>query len=80
LGGIEFDYVITLCDHAQETCPFFPAKTKLIHRGFDDPPRLAESAKNADEAFEHYQRVRDEIKVFVEGMPGTLEMDEEHIQ
>jgi hypothetical protein len=46
LGEIDFDYVVTLCDHAQETCPFFPAKTRLLHRGFDDPPKLATSTNN----------------------------------
>jgi len=65
LGPIEFDYVITLCDNAREACPYYPAKTKLIHKGFDDPPRLAEGAKSEDEAMEHYRRVRDEIKGFI---------------
>ena len=40
----DFDYVVTVCDHANENCPYFPAKTGIIHRGFDDPPRLAENA------------------------------------
>lgn len=65
LGPIEFDYVITLCDNARESCPYFPAKTQLIHKGFDDPPRLAEGAKSEEEAMEHYRRVRDEIGAFV---------------
>ncbi len=42
LPDIEFDYVITLCDDAQQACPFFPAKTAIIHHGFEDPPKLAE--------------------------------------
>jgi len=37
LQGIEFDYVITLCDQANESCPFFPGKTRRLHMGFDDP-------------------------------------------
>jgi len=40
LGMIDFDYVITLCDNARETCPWFPASVALAHRGFDDPPAL----------------------------------------
>jgi arsenate reductase len=72
LGSIEFDYVITLCDNARESCPYFPAKTKLIHKGFDDPPKLAEKAKNEEEAMVHYRRVRDEIKAFVETLPEEL--------
>ncbi|MFC1539131.1 arsenate reductase ArsC [Candidatus Latescibacterota bacterium] len=71
--GIEFDYVVTLCSSAYENCPFFPGKTKRVHVGFDDPPRLAESAENEEEALEHYRRVRDEIKVFVEKLPDELE-------
>src|SRR5689334_17213460 len=41
LAGVAFDYVVTVCDHAHETCPLFPGKTKVVHFGFDDPPRLA---------------------------------------
>ncbi|MGB9616694.1 MAG: arsenate reductase ArsC [Desulfomonilaceae bacterium] len=69
----EFDYVITLCSHAQETCPFFPARTKLLHKGFDDPPVLAANASSEDEAMHFYRRVRDEIRDFVSGFPETLE-------
>jgi arsenate reductase len=72
LGELEFDYVVTLCDNARETCPFFPAKTRLMHRGFDDPPRLAEHAKNQEEAMVPYRRVRDEIRAFVETLPDSL--------
>ena len=70
---VEFDYVVTLCGHAQESCPVFPAKTRLVHVGFDDPPKLAETAKTEDEALSHYRRVRDEIKWFVEKLPAALE-------
>jgi arsenate reductase len=72
LGSTEFDYVITLCDNARESCPYFPAKTRLIHRGFDDPPKLAEKSKNEEEAMTHYHRVRDEIRAFVETFPEGL--------
>ena len=68
-GNMEFDYVITLCDNAKESCPYFPAKTRLIHRSFDDPPKLAEGAMNEEEAMALYRRVRDEIRVFVEILP-----------
>jgi arsenate reductase (thioredoxin) len=69
---IEFDYVITLCDDAQQACPSFPAKTAPIHHGFDDPPKLAEGAKNEEEAMAHYRRVRDEIRAYVQTMPQSL--------
>jgi arsenate reductase (thioredoxin) len=68
----EFDYVVTVCDSAHENCPYFPAKTKLIHHNFDDPPRLAESAENEEEALGHYRRVRDEIKEFVRTLQEIL--------
>ena len=73
VAGIEFDYVITLCDHANESCPFFPGNTKRIHKGFDDPPKLAESAASEEEAMDHYRRVRDEIKTYIESFPEGLE-------
>lgn len=71
-GSLEFDYVITLCDNARESCPYFPARTRLIHKGFDDPPELAETAGSEEEAMAHYRRVRDEIKAFVERLPQEL--------
>jgi arsenate reductase len=73
LEHIEFDYVITLCDQTREACPFFPAKTKLLHVGFDDPPKLAANARSEEEAMFHYRRVRDEIKAFVEKLPEMLD-------
>jgi arsenate reductase (thioredoxin) len=72
LQGIEFDYVITLCDHANESCPLFSGKTRRLHMGFDDPPKLASNAANEEEAMAHYRRVRDEIKRFVEKLPEVL--------
>ena len=65
LKNVQFDYVITVCDNAHESCPTFPGKTKIIHIGFDDPPRLAENAGSEEEAINHYRRVRDEIKKFI---------------
>jgi len=73
LRGIRFDYVITLCDDANETCPFFPGLTKRIHAGFDDPPSLARAAATEEEALSIYRRVRDEIRAFVETLPDSLE-------
>lgn len=69
---MQFDYVVTLCDNAQKTCPSFPGKTRVIHVGFDDPPKLAATAKDEEEAMLHYRRVRDEIKAFVEKLPESL--------
>ncbi len=69
----EFDYVVTVCDHAAENCPYFPAKTRVLHRGFDDPPKLAKEAKSEEEGLNHYRRVRDEIKDFIASLPDALE-------
>jgi len=69
---VGFDYVVTLCGHANETCPVFPGGTRKIHRGFDDPPALAAGARDEEEALAHYRRVRDEIRAFVESLPGAL--------
>lgn len=73
LTGIEFDYVVTVCGHANETCPVFPGRTRVVHVGFEDPPKLAQDAKSEEEAMGHYRRVRDEIRAFVERLPGALE-------
>ena len=73
LRDVPFDYVVTVCDHAHESCPLFPGRTKLIHVGFDDPPRLAREAKTEEDALRHYRRVRDEIRAFVGQLPGALE-------
>lgn len=76
LLNIKFDYVVTVCDDAHERCPLFPGKTKIIHRSFDDPPRLAKTARNEEEALNHYRRVRDEIKQFIETIPDVLKNKE----
>ncbi len=67
-----FEVVITLCDHARETCPSFPGAPFLLHRGFDDPPLLARSARTEEEALGHYRRVRDEIRNFIQQLPEIL--------
>ena len=69
---ITFDYVITLCDNATQNCPFFPATTAVIHKGFDDPPQLARQAPNARERLAPYRRVRDELKTFILSLPENL--------
>jgi arsenate reductase len=73
LPGRDFDYVITVCGHAYERCPLFPGQARIVHVGFDDPPSLAQSAATEEEALGHYRRVRDEIRAFVETLPGALE-------
>ena len=72
LNGIDFDYVVTVCGHAHETCPFFPAKAKVVHVGFDDPPKLAKDLTDEEEILNCYRLVRDEIQKFVLSLPGSL--------
>ncbi|MFA6571785.1 MAG: arsenate reductase ArsC [Bacteroidota bacterium] len=56
----EFDYVITVCDGAKESCPVFTGKVKnRLHIGFEDP---AEAAGTEEEKLEFYRKIRDEIK------------------
>jgi arsenate reductase (thioredoxin) len=73
LPTMEFDFVVTLCGHAEENCPYFPGKAKRVHHGFDDPPALAAGANSEEEGLAHFRRVRDEIRDFVAGMPENLE-------
>ncbi len=68
LAGTIFDRVITVCHHADRHCPTLPGQTQLIHKGFDDPPKLAASAKNDAERLHHYRVVRDEIRAYIESL------------
>jgi arsenate reductase len=69
----EFDYVITVCDHAHESCPLFPGTVRHIHKGFADPPRLAAHASDPEEILMHYRTVRDQIKNFIDSFPENLD-------
>ena len=70
LPVLSFDYVITLCGHAHETCPYFPGK--IIHHGFADPPQLAKNATTEEETLQAYRTVRDQIRQFIETLPQSL--------
>jgi len=72
LQGVAFDYVVTVCDNARESCPVLPGTAKVIHVSFDDPPRLAANAKTEAERLAPYRRVCDEIRAFVETLPDAL--------
>ena len=58
-GGQDFDYVITVCDNAKESCPIFPAKTKRIHWSIEDPAAVQGSQEQTLTAF---RRARDELR------------------
>ena len=77
LADVPFDVVVTVCGHAHETCPvWLGKKTRVVHVGFDDPPKLAKTAKTAEEALGHYRRVRDEIRDFIARLPKEIEQKE----
>ena len=72
LLNVPFDYVVTVCGHANENCPLFPGAAKVVHVGFDDPPALAKLAEGEEAKLNCYRRVRDEIRAFVETLPNGL--------
>jgi arsenate reductase len=59
---VDFDYVITVCDHAREQCPVFPAAAQKIHRSFRDP---ADAKGSKDQVLAAFREIRDEIKAFI---------------
>ena len=72
IGPVQFDTVATVCGHANEHCPIFPWKTKVVHVGFEDPPKLTKDMPDGEEKLAVYRRVRDEIRRFVETLPDAL--------
>lgn len=72
LSDVTFDYVVTVCGHANEHCPIFRGNATIVHVGFDDPPKLAKSAETEVEALGHYRRVRDEIRDYIATLPESL--------
>jgi len=69
LSGIDFDYVVTLCDNAREHCPVFPGKAKIIHRPFYDPYFVSGSE---EEIMAVFRKTRDDIRAFIETLPEDL--------
>ena len=72
LGPMEFDYVVTVCGHANQDCPLFPGKAKVVHVGFDDPPKLSAGLPDGEPKLAIYRPVRDQIRAFIETLPGAL--------
>jgi len=71
-----FDYVITVCDQARESCPFFPG-VKIIHKSFQDPVQFEGTV---EEILAKFQKVRDEIKEWIEKAfkDGNLKIQRNH--
>ncbi len=76
LAAVAFDVVVTVCDNARESCPFFPGAKKNVHVGFPDPPALAREAAargaTEEEQRDCYRQVREQIREFVETLPESL--------
>ena len=73
----QLDVVVTVCGHAHETCPVFPANCEVVHSGFPDPPKmareLAEKGASEEAQLDCYRKVRDEIKEYILTLPESLE-------
>ncbi|AUR52414.1 arsenate reductase ArsC [Aquella oligotrophica] len=63
---IKFDLVLTVCDHANESCPIFTGLAQKLHHSFQDPPKLATNLINEEEKLTIYRQVRDEIKTYLQ--------------
>ena len=72
IGPVQFDYVVTVCGHANENCPVLLGKAKVVPAGFEDPPKLTKDLPDGEAKLAVYRRVRDEIRRFVETLPGAL--------
>jgi len=62
--SINFDYMITVCDHAREVCPYVPTTTEIIHESFPDP---AKAGGTDDQVLNEYRRTRDLIQEYCAG-------------
>lgn len=60
-AAIDFDYLITVCDNAKESCPYFPSRAKKLHYNFPDP---AKATGTEEEVMNEFRRVRDLIKTY----------------
>jgi arsenate reductase (thioredoxin) len=72
IGPVHYDCVVTVCGHANENCPVFLGRAKVVHVGFEDPPKLTRDLPDGEEKLAVYRRVRDEIRKFVETLPEAL--------
>jgi len=61
--GMKFDYVLTVCDNAEKTCPFFPGGKTYLHKGFNDPSKIK---GDENEILAGFRKVRNEIKKWIE--------------
>ena len=71
LPKVVFDYVVTVCDSAKESCPYFSG-SRVIHVGFQDPPELTREMTIEEEILSVYRRVRDEIEAFIKDLKTSI--------
>ena len=69
-SGQEFDYVITVCDHANEVCPVFAGRTQRLHQSFEDPP--APGVGTDEERLAVFRRVRDALREWLQGFVARV--------
>jgi arsenate reductase len=72
LSDVKFDYVITVCGNAHETCPVFNGDCQVVHVGFADPPKMAKPYDTFEEQLNCYRQVRDEIEAYIKTLPESL--------
>lgn len=70
--NMKFDFVVTVCDKARESCPVWFGDAVKIHKSFEDPPYLARNAKDEEDALSYYRKVRDEIRDFIKELGCSL--------
>ncbi len=64
---IHFDYILTVCDHAKENCPYFPSDAQRFHHNFSDPSKLKGNAEDIHQAFKNTRNeIKDYAKSFIE--------------
>ncbi len=71
LDSQDFDFLITVCDHAQEVCPVLPSKSRVLHHSFTDPA-MSSHLPTEEMILTQYRQVRDEIEQWVSELPGEL--------
>jgi arsenate reductase len=69
-GGQKFDYMITVCDNARETCPVFFGEARTLHRSFDDPP--GPLVGTDEERMAIFRRVRDELRAYLREFSASI--------
>ena len=76
VSGVEFDWVVTVCEQSHERCPALPGGARVAHVEIGRPPDLPPGEERNGATMEHYRDVREALRAYVEGLPGVLEESE----